>query len=103
MGLSATSPSFEGSETHEVLLRTGFFGRPAPFWLLLTSDGLHLADFIDDWVYLPPLKTTCCIGRHSSGVVGRDDLKVLAIRTYFRSARFFNAGFCTSDHGWCSR
>lgn len=79
--------------------------RSAPFWPLLTSDGLHLAHFVEDWVDLPPLKTTFCIGRHSSSVFGREDLnfRVLAIRINFRSARFFNAGFCTSDRGCCSR
>ena len=79
--------------------------RSAPFWPLLTSDGLHLAHFVEDWVGLPPLKTTFCIGRHSSGVFGREDLNLrfLAIRINFTSARFFNAGFCTSDLVWCSR
>ena len=79
--------------------------RSAPFWPLITSDGLHLAHFVVDWVDLPPLKSTFCIGRHSSGVFGREDLnfRILALRINFRSARFSNAGFCTSVRGWCSR
>jgi len=65
--------------------------RSAPFWPLLTSDGFHLAHFVEDWVDLPPLKTIFCIGRHSSSVFGREDLnfRFLAIRINFRSARFF--------------
>ena len=71
----------------------------APFWPLLTTDGSHLAHFVEDWVDLPPLKTTFCMGRHSSGVFGRENLnvKVLAVRINFRSSRFFITGFCTSD------
>ena len=30
----------------------------APFWPLLTTDGSHLAHFVEDWVDLPSLKTT---------------------------------------------
>ena len=79
--------------------------RSAPFWPLLTSDGSHLAHFVEDWVDLPPLKTTLCLGCHSSGVFGRENLnfRVLAVRINFRSARFFITGFCTSDQGWCSQ
>ena len=79
--------------------------RSAPFWPLLTTDGSHLAHFVEDWVDLPPLKTTFCMGRHSSGVFGRENLnfRVLAVRINFRSARFFITGFCTSDQGWCSQ
>ena len=63
--------------------------------VLATLDDLHLAHFIEDLVNLPPLKTTFCIGRHSSGVFGRKDLnfRVLAIRINFRSARFLMPGF----------
>ena len=79
--------------------------RSAPFWPLLTSDGLHFASFVVDWMDLPPLKSTFCPGRHSHGVFGREDLhfRVLAVRINFRSARFFNAGFCTSDLGSCAK
>ena len=42
--------------------------RSAPFWPLLVSDGLQLAHFVEDWVDLPPLKTSFCIGRHNTGV-----------------------------------
>ena len=65
--------------------------RSVPFWPLLTTDGSHLAHFVEDWVDLPPLKTTFCMGRHSSGVFGRENLnfRVLAVRINFRSARFF--------------
>ena len=42
--------------------------RSALFWPLLTTDGSHLAHFVQDWVDLPPLKTTFCRGRHTSGV-----------------------------------
>ena len=64
--------------------------RSAPFWPLLTTDGSHLAYFVEDWVDLPPLKTTFCTGRHSSGVFGRGNLnfRILAVRINFRSARF---------------
>ena len=64
--------------------------RSAPFWPLLTTDGSHLAHFVEDWVDLPPLKTAFCMGRHSSGVFGRENLnfRVLAVRINFRSLRF---------------
>jgi len=77
--------------------------RSAPFWPLLTTNGSHLAHFVEDWVDLLPLKTTFCMGRHSSGVFGRENLnfRVLAVRINFRSARFFVTGFCISDQGWC--
>ena len=79
--------------------------RSAPFWPLLTTDGSHLAHFVEDWVDLPPLKTTFCMGRHSSGVFGRENLnfRVLAVRINFRSARYFITGFCASDQGWYSQ
>ena len=79
--------------------------RSAPFWPLLTTDGSHLAHFVEDWVDLPPLKTAFCMGRHSSGVFGRENLnfRVLAVRINFRSARFFITCFCTSNQGWCSQ
>ena len=50
-----------------------------------------MAHFVEDWVDLPPLKTTFCLGRHSSGVFGRENLsfRVLAVRANFRSARYF--------------
>ena len=66
---------------------------------------MHLAHFVEDWVDLPPLKTTFYLGRHSSGVFGRDNLnfKVLAVRVNFRSARFFTTGFCTTVQGSCSQ
>ena len=72
--------------------------RSAPFWPLLTTDGSHLAHFVEDWVDLPPLKATFCMGCHSSGVFGRENLnfRVLAVRINFRSARFFITGFYTS-------
>ena len=65
--------------------------RSAPFWPLLTSDGLHLAHFVQDGVHLPPLKTTFCMGRHSTGFFGWEDLnfRVLALRINFRTGRFF--------------
>jgi len=65
--------------------------RSAPFWPLLTTNGSHLAHFVEDWVDLLPLNTTFCMGRHSSGVFGRENLnfRVLAVRINFRSARFF--------------
>ena len=74
-----------------------------PFWPLLTSDGLHLASFVVDWMDLPSLETSFCPSHHSNGVFGREDLHftVLAVRINFRSACFFNAGFCTSDLGSC--
>ena len=77
----------------------------APFWPLLTSDGLHLPHFVEGWVDLLPLKTTFCMGRHSTRVFGREDLNftVVALRTNLRSARFSNADFCTIVQGWCSR
>ena len=60
--------------------------RSAPFWPLLTTDGSHLAHFVEDWVDLPPLKTTFCMGRHSSGVFGRENLnfRVSAVRINLR-------------------
>ena len=66
---------------------------------------MHLAHFVEDWVDLPPLKTTFCLGRHSSGVFGRENLnfKVLAVRVNFRSARFFTTGFCATVQGSCSQ
>ena len=62
----------------------------APFWPILTTGGSHLAHFFDDWVDLPPLKTTFCMGRHSFGVFGRENLnfRVLAVPINFRSLRF---------------
>ena len=79
--------------------------RSAPFWPLLTMDVSHLAHFVKDWVDLPTLKTTFSMGRHSSGVFGRENLnsRVLAVRFNFRFARFFVTGFYTSDQGWCSQ
>ena len=76
-----------------------------PFWPLLTTDGSHLAHFVEDWVDLPPLKTTFCMGRHSPGIFGRENLnfRALAVRINFRAARFFIPGFCTSDKGLCSQ
>ncbi|CAH3148253.1 unnamed protein product, partial [Porites lobata] len=64
-------------------------GRSAPFWPVLTTDGSHLAHFVEDWVDLSPLKTTFCMGRHSAGGFGRENLnfKVLAVRINFRSVR----------------
>jgi len=75
----------------------------APFWLLLTTDSSHLAHLVEDRVDLPPLKTTFCMGRHSSGVFARENpnVRVLAVPSHFGSARFFVTGFCTSGHGWC--
>ena len=72
--------------------------RFAPLWPLITSDSLLL---VVDWVDLPPLKSDFCIGRHSSGVFGREDLnfRILALRINFTSARFSNVGFCTSVQG----
>ena len=72
---------------------------------LYTTDGSHLAHFVDDWVDLPPLKTTFCMGRHSAGGFGRENLnfRVLAVRINFRSVRFFITGFCTIHQGWCSQ
>ena len=54
---------------------------------------------------LPPWKSTIRPGCHSHGVFGREDLhfRVLAVSINFRSARFFNAGFCTSDLGSCAK
>lgn len=77
--------------------------RSAPFWPLVTSDGLHLAPFVVDWLDLPSGKSTFCAGRHSSGVFGREDLnfRILALRINFRSARYSLARFCTSDLGYC--
>ena len=49
--------------------------RSAPFWPLFTSDGLHLASFVVDWLDLPPLKTTFRFGCHNNGVFGREDLQ----------------------------
>jgi len=79
--------------------------RSAPFWPLLTTDGSHLVHFVEDWVDLLPLKTTFCMGRHSYGVFGRENLnfRVLAVRINFRSARFFVSGFCFNVQGWCSQ
>ena len=79
--------------------------RSAPFWPLPTSDGLHLASFVVDWMDLPPLKSTFRPSRHSHGVFGREDLhfRGLAVRINFRSARFFNVGFYTSDVGSCAK
>jgi len=72
-----------------------------PFWPLLTTDGSHLAHFVEDWVDLPLLKTTFCMGCHSSGVFGRENLnfRVLAVGINFISTWFFVTGFCTSDQG----
>ena len=79
--------------------------RSAPFWPLLTTDVSHLAHFFEDLVDLSPLKTIFCMGRHSFGVFGRENLnfRVLAVRINFLSLRFFITGFCTSDQGWYPR
>ena len=73
--------------------------RSAPFWPLFTTDGFHVAHFVEDWVDLPSLKTTFCMGCYSSGVFGKENLnfRVLAVRINFRSPRLFITGFCTSD------
>ena len=71
-----------------------------PFWPLLTTDGSHLAHFVEDWVDLPPLRTTFCMG-HTALVFFAE--RVLAVRINFSSARFFIIGFCTYDQGWCSQ
>ena len=80
--------------------------RSAPFWPLLTSDGSHLAHFVEDWVDLPPLKTTFCTGRHSSGVFGKEILILgfwLFVLISDLRGFFFITGFCTRDQGWCSQ
>ena len=50
---------------------------------------------------LLPLKTALCMGRHSPGVFGREDLNFrLIFWINLRSARFSNVGFCTSVQGY---
>ena len=65
----------EGFETHEVLLCSRLFDRSAPFW---PSSG----SFVEDWVDLPSLKSTFCMGWLSACGFGREDLNfgVLALR-----------------------
>ena len=73
--------------------------RFAPFWPLLTSGGLH---FVQDWVDLPHLKTTFCMGRHSTDVFGREDLnfKVFA-RSLFVCISMVSCSFsCFFLGGW---
>ncbi|KAK2547763.1 hypothetical protein P5673_032168 [Acropora cervicornis] len=40
----------------------------APLWPHVTSDCLHLASFVVNWMELPPFRTTFRLGRHSNEI-----------------------------------
>ena len=108
-GTSTTLPCSSDSEAHAVLLRARYFDRsPLAFCSILTftyNGRFSSGSFCRRLDGPAPLKTTFCMGRHSSGVFGRENLnfRLLAVRISFRSARFFITGVCTSDQGWCSQ
>lgn len=64
--------------------------RSAPLWPLLTSDGLHLAHFVEDWVDFLLWRRLSAWVDIALVFFGREDVnfRVLALRINFRSARF---------------